>query len=499
MTTEKSRQITCGSDLPQEKLVKEYANALTTDRDPKHFDSRIRDLVRIYLKEGYNIDEIVAQTDSINYSSSKYEYAKIEEQICKFEESNHPYFGWNRNYQFAKEYLLNEVRDIHLSSLVYHGNNDIMNSLPKKDTHAGSDYLLSGKRKKGEYAEDIYTLVIKAEEEAKEVGTFNMPMMIGSRTQASMPFDDEGVFTGTFKSKTRLVSMKSIREICTELRWSKGVQEALASFRWFAGGKSDTNLKNLMNTWRHRHNQWISIDYSGFDQSISKWLIYDAFEIIESMFRRDKNHDSELFWIMVKDFCNKSFIDGEGKLRYSEKGVASGSMFTQIIDTLVNRLMILTYLKSKKYDLNDVEMCIMGDDNIIFSMALINTEDLEGYLNKNFGVRVNADKSSSGSKHDDPEFLSRYWSFSGAYRNWKHVLTKMFYPERFRVYGEGKSQPELILYSYMLAYPATFDKLIDSMRFSHDYPNLRNKLKEDGVAGLSGYLAYKINYLGVTD
>lgn len=441
------------------------------------------------------MEEVIAQADSIHYSTSKYEYAQIEEQLSRFEESNHTYFGWNRNYKKAKEHLLDELRYAHLSSLTYRGNDDIMASLPKKDTHAGSDYLVTGLRKKGEYAEDIYALSLKAEKEAKENGSFGMPIMIGTRTQASMPFDEEGNFTGVFKNKTRLVSMKSLREIITEMRWSKPVQAEMSKYLWYAGGKSDQVIMSLMNKWRHQYQHWLSIDYSKFDQSISKWLIYDVFEIIEEMFRYDRNHDTELYWIMVKDFCNKVFIDGNGKLRYSEKGVPSGSMFTQIVDTLVNRLMILTYLFARDIPVNHIDMCIMGDDNIIFSHIEVDRDDLAGYLNKNFGVKVNAAKSSWGNKFKDPEFLSRRWSHAGGYRPWKHVLLKLLYPQRFRSYKDGKAIPELVLYSYILAYPITMKSILDVDRFEKDFPNLRNKIEKDGVAGLSGYLNYYHNYI----
>lgn len=496
MKSEMSRQLLIGSDLPQHKLVDQYAKALSKDRDPMYFDDRILDLVRIYLREGYDIDEVIAQADSIHYTTSKYEYAKIEEQILRFASDNHPYFGWNKNYIKAFEYLFKEMSNIHLSTLLYHGNEDIMDSLPKKDTHAGSDYLVTGKRKKGEYAEDIYTLCLKAEKEALANYTFGVPLMIGSRTQASMPYDHDGLFTGKFNSKTRLVLMVALRTITTELRWAKPLQRAMCLFPWYAGGKNDNALSVMMNEGRIKGN-WLSVDYSGFDQSISNWLIHDVFKIIESMFRRDPNHDSKLFWIMVKDFCNKELIDGNGELKYSKKGVPSGSMFTQIIDTLVNRLMILTYLFSKGIDPRQVSMCIMGDDNIIFSRYEIDRDDLAGYLNKNFGVTVNNTKSSFGTRSDDPEFLSRSWSTGGAYRQWKHLILKLLYPERFRSYNDGKAIPELILYSYMLSYPVTMRKIFNMDKFHFDFPNLQNIMEEEGVAGLSGHLNYSINYLKV--
>jgi hypothetical protein len=496
MITKKSGQIRCGSDLPQEKLVKAYAKTLSTDRDPRIFDSRIRDLILRYSKlSKAEIVKAIAQADSLGYSNSKYEYEQIEEQIRRFEGSNVPYFGWNRNFKKAKDYLLNEMRKGHLKSLVFRGNSDIMDSLPRKDTHAGASYLVTGLKKKGEYEGSIFSDVIKAEEEARRKGTFGQPLMIGIKNRGSMPFDNDGVYLAKYKTKSRLVSMVDIKVIVSELRYAKPFQQYLSTFDWYAGGKDDVQLSVLINNWRYSYKHWLSIDYSSYDQSISNWLIMESFDVIESCFAHDPNFDKLLFKAIKHDFCNKHFIDGSGKLRYSNKGVPSGSMFTQIIDTLVNRLMVLTYVFAKGIDINDVRMCIMGDDNIIFTREGLSRDDLEGYLNSNFGVLVNASKSSAGTRDQDPEFLSRHWSYGGARRCWKHLVLRMCYPERFRDYRGGKIHPELVLYSYILAYPITMAGVIDLHDFYYDYPNLENRLRKEGVQGLDGYAAYRAKYL----
>lgn len=485
----------CGSDLPQLSIVRSYAKALSMDKDHRYFDDRVEAMLLKYARDKSLIDGVSAHARSINYTTSKYEYNQIEEQIKRFESGDHPYFGWNRNYKRAKEYMLNEVRGIHLSSLMYNGNDDIMDSLPKKGTHAGSDYLVTGKRTKGEYEEEVFKLCLKSEKEAKVNKTFGMPIMIGTRTQATSPYED-GVFTGVYKNKTRLVSMIALRQIVTEMRWSKPIQGWMSNQSWYAGGKNDNQINSLLNGMRSRTHHWISIDYSKYDQSISSWLIYDAFEILESMFLKDKNHDSELYWIMVKDLCKKRFIDGNGKLRFSEKGVPSGSMFTQIIDSVVNRLIVLTYFYARGRDiLNDNNMMIMGDDNIIFSRERLDMDDLAGYISKNFGIEVSAEKSLIGDEYVDPEFLSRQWSYGGAYRQVEELILSLLYPERYRNYFDEKVFPELVLYSYMLAYPLTMRDLIDTRRFEEDYPNLRNKIAEVGVAGLTGSAHYYFNYV----
>lgn len=482
-------------DLPQEKIVKAYTSFLSKDRDPMLFDSRIYDMMMKYSLDVKQVEEVVAQADSINYSTSKYEYGQIEEQIQRFEMENVKYFGYNRNLKRAKARILKEMAGVHLKSLVYEGNDDIIDRLPKKDAHAGFSFLVTGLRTKGEYSEDIFPKVLKLEEEAKKKGRFDLPIMIASRTQASIPFSDDDEFTGESKNKSRLVAMEDIHLVSSEMRFARPVQDAMSELDWYVGGKSDSQINVMLNQARRSYYNWLSIDYSGYDQSVSSWLIMEAFDIIRELFREDENFDESLFKAVTFSFCNKEFIDGDGNLRKSVKGIPSGSMFTQIIGTLVNRLMILTYCESQ--DIQDIWMTIMGDDNIMYTRTPIDREHLESYLNANFGVKVNGSKSSSGLSQEDPEFLSRKWSFDGGYRPKSTLILKMAYPERYRDYAKGYVLPEVIIYSYILAYGASMHGMIDIPRFYRDFPNLSNKLKELGTQGLSGYLRYQIEYLGL--
>ena len=493
MTTEQVGVIKCGNDLPQDKIVKSYARNLSTDRDPMYFDDQVVDLMKEFAWDVSRIEEVVAQLDSIQYTSSRYSYSQIEDQLSRFEMPNVPYFGWNKNFKAAKDTVSQDLAKYRLRSIRYRENADVMDNLPKKDTHAGASYLVTGKRKKGEYEEDIFFELLKREKDAKLNGTFGMPLMIGSRTQASMPYDDDGNFTASFKTKSRLVSMVDVYTILSEVRFARPVQSALNRVDWYAGGKNDDAINVILNRARSSHDFWLSIDYSGFDQSISSWLIREAFDVVRSMFVDDSEFDDTLFKVLVNDFCRKHFIDGEGKLRYSEKGVPSGSMFTQIIDSIVNRLMIITYLNSQ--NIISYDMLIMGDDNIIFTRQFLDRNDLEGYLNANFGVQVHGDKSSQGGRFQDPEFLSRYWSRGGAYRNPNHLIAKMAYPERFRNYSSGKVFVELVLYSYILGYRQSMGELIDIRRFMLNYPNLENRIREVGTQGMSGFIQFNIDYL----
>lgn len=478
-----------GISSPQQSLFKGYVNALRSDGDRRFFDNTVRNHLLKFAKDESLVTEVNELCDSISYSSSKKEYWQIEKGLQRFEEPNHSSFTWNRNFKKAKSALISELRRADLKPLDFRSDMEIMEALPKKDTHAGYSYLLTGLRTKGEYMAGLHERVLKLEEEAISQGNFDIPLLIGTRLQASMPFDDKGEFTGKFKNKTRLVAMVDVHQIVSEMKYAKPVQQYLSLKSWYAGGKSDQSIHSMITSWRSSIPEWISIDYSGYDQSISNWLIYEAFDIVKAMFSDGPAFNERLFDVIVSSFINKTFIDGNGLERRCHKGVPSGSMFTQIIGTIVNRLMILTYLKSIEAN-ESYEMMIMGDDNILFSWVKIDPIHLETYLKHNFGVTVNGDKSSQGNRSAEPEFLSRHWSWGGPKRNIKHILVKFLYPERFRNYAKGKAEVDLVFYSYYLAYSGNFRDYFDMTEFMKDRPNLENKLAKSGLQGLSGYLAY---------
>lgn len=429
---------------------------LTTDKDNKVFDDRILDRM---LELGVS-DEILAEkdyADSIGFAQSVYEYAKMEEQLKRFCAPGVPSRQWNRWYKQALSSITSEVKKAHLKMHRYHERGDIEAGLPKKDTHAGFSYFLTGWRLKGEYLDELADKLIPTMQQAKKDGTFGTPIIPGYRTQGSGLYDQDGERTGTYKAKTRFVSIVDIYVIMAEVMFAKPFQEYLARTPWYAGGKSDAELLISIRRRVHKGYHMLTVDYSNYDQSIPYWLIKDAFEVVRASFD-DVEFDHVLFDVVVNDFIYKVFLDGHGNLIYADKGVPSGSMFTQIIDTIVNRIMIETFKNSKHEDIES--MIIMGDDNLIFSKTPISVEEISSYLFHMFGITANADKCTVTDPGGDPEFLSRIWKEAGVYRNPKILFIKMLYPERFREYDKKGFTPDQIIMSYMEAYPLGMRELL---------------------------------------
>lgn len=475
------------------KRLRTFRRLLAKDRDNVIFDDRVLKVLKEYCYDLANLRKVrdylsqLKDDDGVGYSQSRRQYSHLERAFSFFQEEDHPSFRWNRNYQAALKILRDEFSQLRLKRVRITCDDDIRNILPKTDTHSGWSFILTGQRYKGDYLDGATKNYFNVERTARENKSFNCPILPGTRTQGSGAFEEDGSFTHTCKHKTRLVSMIDIWQIIAECMYAVPIQRYMGSKNWYAGGSSMEQIANVIATYRSQYGRYISLDYSHYDQSISSWLIEDAFDIIKTAF---VDVDEELWSIIVNDFIHKNFITKDGVI-HSDKGVPSGSMFTQIIDSVVNRIMILTYFTSINAR---VDMIIMGDDNLMYFDRDIKVEDLCSYLTKNFGIVTNPDKSSHGMSKQHPEFLSRVWKFDGQHRNENVLIGKLLYPERFRNYDLDRTDPYVVVLSYIFAYRPSMYQLIDVERFL-DEQHFRN-VGWSGVEKryLSGFLKYTLEY-----
>lgn len=502
-----------GQSTGLKNRLRDYRKTLAMSRGiaKPGFDDRIADLLREYVWDKRDFEDTLNYLNNLKddegfkFSRDLKIYKSCEDALTRFSESDHSSFRWNVNYQKSLEEFKRLFSSIRLSPILYKSDDDIREAIPKDDTHSGFYYLESGRKKKGDNMDGIFEAFTSQLDQVSQTGSFNRPILLGFRTQASGEFDDAGNPTNTCKHKLRVVSMVDLLVIVGELMFAKPIQEAMASLSSYAGGKSSEEISMIITDWRTRWKKFISIDYSSFDQTISSWLIEDAFDVLKCAFKL--NSKEEMIWnAVVHDFIHKDFILNEGIL-HSDKGVPSGSMFTQIIDSLVNLIVVRTYFISIG---QENKMMAMGDDNIIFCNEDVEMAQIASYIAKNFGLVVKVDdKSNEGSTHNSPKFLSRYWTTSGQWRDPHHLVSRMLFPERFRPYSsrcngdlddqysnESVVGPEHVIYAFILTYKRGMVDLMDVERFQRDYPRLTRKLVEDKVDSryLPGALAYIREY-----
>jgi hypothetical protein len=483
-------------DTRQIKRLETYRRGLGLERNPGIFDDRVRDVLRRYEKPSCRglVKEVNQMVDAKiddqgrHFSRSYYDPREIEKALERFQSDHTPSRRWNPAYQEAKRRLVDWAKLHDVKMLRWDSDRDIIQALPKRDTHSGFTYIESGRKFKGENMVDVKRGLDQFVSKAKAAGRIGRPMLIGSRTQGNAGINDDGTYSDGFKLKTRLVLMVDLYQILCELKFSKPVQEAFSQWREYAGGKSRNEQAIIIGDMRSNYGYAVSLDYSSYDQSLPSWLIEDAFDIIKIMFRNDGSFDEELWNLMVAAFIHKDIIWKDGVV-HCDHGVPSGSMWTQIIDSLCNKLMIETAFNVIKGGRH--QCFIMGDDNLIYHTADCDVNRLLEVVQYMFGVKVNKSKSAQFVRFQDPEFLSCYWRRNGEqWRQPKVLIDHLLWPERHRNYM-GSSTPELVVYSYILCYRAGMKEFLDIERFLMD-----NKLREadvlDAPAGtLPGFLEFR--------
>lgn len=482
------------------KRLRDYQKNLSVSRGTEEplFDKGLKKLLEEYvwsqqdLKEALNYLNSLRDSDGYLFSRDLKIYSKAQEAMERFGEANHTSFRWNRNYQKSLKQLIDLVSMNRLRPERYTSDDDILHALPKTDTHSGYTWIISGRKEKGDNIEGIWTK-FKGRQERMGSGEMieGQPILIAFRTQASGEYNDDGSETNTCKHKTRVVSMYDLLDVVDELQFANPFQKWINDQPFYAGGKDEHKIERIISGYSVDFPKFMSVDYSSFDQTISDWLIEDAFKVVRASFVLTAEQE-KVFDNVVHRFIHKNFILSEGVM-HSDKGVPSGSMFTQIIDSIVNVLVVNTYFNSIDHQ---CEMIAMGDDNAIFCEADVDIQHLATYIGKNFGLIIKTDdKSNEGlTREKDVKFLSRYWTKGGPWRHPHQLISRMLFPERWRDYT-GEIKPEHVLFAYILTYKAGMCELIDVNRFMREHPISRSfVLNNVDSRYLPGSLAYIREY-----
>lgn len=447
-------------DTGSTKRLVEFVHRLTTDSDKVVYDDRA---VEVALKYAKNPQIILAEleylryltdTDGVRFGRSIKHYVDMEEVWRSFLSPEPDSYMWN---YFAKAALIRvceRYSRAKLMPLVYQSSDDIINAITDWTTSSGWEYILSGRRHKVDILSDnIASEVDALIQQAKVDGTFDKPILPGVRTQCSGAYAHDGSRTNTCKHKTRPINMVDVFVIIIERMYAKPLTEWIKDYSFSAIGKTDEWISNWVFDKRAKGWDYISLDYSKYDSTIPSWLIHSAFQVIKCAFNQC---DETLLKVIEHDFIHKVLVTGEGMLE-AHHGNPSGSAFTAIVNGICNEIMTETWLL--KYGVSNACYNIMGDDNLIYlgqSATSDFVEEVCSFIQHNFGIVTNASKAEYGTSNEYPEYLSRKWTPNGGWRPLGEIISLMAYPETFRKYNSKESQltPEMIFYSYILAYPA---------------------------------------------
>jgi hypothetical protein len=185
-------------------------------------------------------------------------------------------------------------------------------------------------------------------------------------------------------------------------------------------------------------------DLSEFDQHVTDWIIRDIFTLLSSFFDFTRVRDSEgKIWevdpvqtqrrwnALVSYFVKTKIRLPTGGTIQKFQGVPSGSMFTNIIDTIVN--CVQTRTVARRLDIPIYKDYYYGDDfTLITHGHHINVQDFSNVLGKIFGGILHPEKGDyvPNDTVGASSWLGYRLGPEGPYRDPSFLFASYLYPER---------------------------------------------------------------------
>lgn len=183
----------------------------------------------------------------------------------------------------------------------------------------------------------------------------------------------------------------------------------------------------------------VALDYSKFDASISRQLIQIAFRVFKTWFDDDDEVAQKAMKCVLTQFIYTRIIMPDGEVYCKNRGVPSGSYFTQLVDSLVNYLAIQYVMwKVHRHPLANWAIMLLGDDSLF---GLPHEVDLGRFAEvlASIGIQLNLSKTVKTKDEELEQFLGHTWDRGVVDRPMQELVMRMAFPERRDLRRDRKS------------------------------------------------------------
>nr|WPR17389.1 MAG: RNA-dependent RNA polymerase [Dracophyllum partitivirus] len=176
-----------------------------------------------------------------------------------------------------------------------------------------------------------------------------------------------------------------------------------------------------------RCNWLIALDWRAFDASVSRFEIHAAFDILKEKLVFPNSETEQCFEICRHLFIHKKIAAPNGKIYWSHKGIPSGSYFTSIVGSIINRLRI-EYLWLTHLGHSPKTCYTQGDDSLIGEDVYVDPEHL-ARIAEPLGWYLNTEKTQISRMPEFVTFLGRTVYGGINQRDLKRCLKLLIFPE----------------------------------------------------------------------